>query len=170
MESVEESRLRRPTIFWKQSRPDGGRFVVQVGQNSLDHRRVFNAGNDLDLPGAPLTGLNIDIKYPLEPLHPGHRLVALGRRLVQPALPGRLTPLTPPAPFSRSDTHTKLAIWSEHPMNLSLDQHSPLIPYLWHYESDSSSNLSMLAVINPLSIHARIQLLFLSGYLLRSHR
>ena len=31
------------------------------------------------------------IKHPLEPLHPGHRLVALRWRLVQPVLPGRLT-------------------------------------------------------------------------------
>ena len=49
-------------------------------QNPLDYRWVFNAGNDLDLPGAPLTGLNINIEHAFEPLHPGHRLVALGWR------------------------------------------------------------------------------------------
>jgi hypothetical protein len=40
-----------------------------VGQDSLNHRRFFNASNDLDLRGAPLAGLNIDIKYPLQTLH-----------------------------------------------------------------------------------------------------
>jgi hypothetical protein len=33
-------------------------------QDSLDYRRVFNTGNDLDLTGAPLAGLDIDVKYP----------------------------------------------------------------------------------------------------------
>ncbi len=67
---------RLGTVLWKQSRPAGGRFVVQVGQDSLDHRWVFsaiapgialpptslwsNAGDDLDLPGTALAGLNID--------------------------------------------------------------------------------------------------------------
>jgi hypothetical protein len=30
-------------------------------QNPLDYRWVFNAGDDLDLPGAPLAGLGVDI-------------------------------------------------------------------------------------------------------------
>jgi hypothetical protein len=65
-------------------------------QNLLDDSRIFNAGDDLDLPRAPLAGLDIDVKYPLQTLHPGHRLVALGGRLVQPIFPGRLTPLASP--------------------------------------------------------------------------
>jgi hypothetical protein len=85
-------------------------------QNSLNHRRIFNAGNDLNLPGAPLAGLDVNIEHPFEPLHPGHRHMALRRHLVLPALPGGLTPLAPPAPPRRRDTHTKLAIWCEHPM------------------------------------------------------
>ncbi len=84
MASVEESGLRRRP-FLRQHRQLGGLFTLQMRQNPLDYRRVFNAGNDLDLPGAPLTGLNIDIKYPL----------------------------APPAPLSRSDTLTKLAVWCE---------------------------------------------------------
>jgi hypothetical protein len=32
-----------------------------VGQDFLNHRRIFNAGNDLDLTGAALTGLDIDV-------------------------------------------------------------------------------------------------------------
>jgi hypothetical protein len=31
-----------------------------MGQDSLDNRRVFNAGDDLDLPGAPLAGLDVN--------------------------------------------------------------------------------------------------------------
>ena len=42
--------------------------------------------------------------------------MALGGRLVQPALPGLLTPLASPAPFSQSDTHTKLTIGGENPV------------------------------------------------------
>jgi hypothetical protein len=38
-----------------------------------------------NLPGAPTAGL--DIEHPLEPLHPGHRRVALGRAIVQPTVP-----------------------------------------------------------------------------------
>jgi hypothetical protein len=77
-DSVEESSLRRRTVLWKQSRPGGGRPTLQMRQNSLNHRRIFNADNDLDLPGAPLAGLNLDIKNSLEPLHPCHRSMALG--------------------------------------------------------------------------------------------
>ena len=50
--------------------------------------------------------------------------MALGGRLVQPALPGRLTPLASPAPPGRCYPHTKLAIRmvrqsDEHPMTNS---------------------------------------------------
>ena len=38
-------------------------------QNPLDYRRVFNAGNDLDVPGATFAGLDIDVKNTFEPLH-----------------------------------------------------------------------------------------------------
>jgi hypothetical protein len=45
--------------------------------------------------------------------------VALGRRLVQPIIPGRLTWLPPPAPLRRGDTHTKFAIGRENPVTNS---------------------------------------------------
>ena len=61
MESVEKPRLRWRSVLWTQSRPGGGRLAIQVGQDSLNHRRIFNASNDLDLPGAALTGLDIDV-------------------------------------------------------------------------------------------------------------
>ena len=60
MQSVEKPRLQWRTVLWTQSRPGGGRLAIQVGQDSLDHRQIFNASNDLDLPGAALTGLDID--------------------------------------------------------------------------------------------------------------
>jgi hypothetical protein len=47
--SIEESGLRRRSVLWKQSRANGGRFAIQMGQDSRDHRWVFNASNDLDL-------------------------------------------------------------------------------------------------------------------------
>jgi hypothetical protein len=40
----------------------------------------------------------------------GHRRMALGRRLIQPAFPSALTPLASPASFGRRDTHTKFAV------------------------------------------------------------
>jgi hypothetical protein len=60
MQSVEEAGLRWTTTLWKQSRPDGGRFALQMRQNPLDYRWVFNAGDDLDLPRTALADLNID--------------------------------------------------------------------------------------------------------------
>ena len=101
LDSVEESSLRRwGTALWKQSRPGGGRFILQMRQNSLNHRRIFNASNDLDLTCAPLSGLDVDIEHPLESLHPGHRRMALDRRLVQPVFPGSLTRFSPPTPLA----------------------------------------------------------------------
>jgi hypothetical protein len=101
MESVEETGLRWRTVLWTQSRPGGGRLAIQVGQDSLNHRRIFNASNDFDLPGAALTGLDIDVEYSLQSLHPGHRRVALSGRLVQPIFPCGLTLLATPAPPHR---------------------------------------------------------------------
>jgi hypothetical protein len=89
MASVEEACLRwRRTVLWQQGRPDGRRFILQMRQDSLNHRRIFNAAvrrldNDLDLPGAPLAGLDVNVEHPFESLHPGHRRMALGGRLVQ---------------------------------------------------------------------------------------
>ena len=41
MESVEQPGPWRPTALWTQSRPGGGRLAIHVGQNPLDHRRIF---------------------------------------------------------------------------------------------------------------------------------
>jgi len=116
MQSVEEAGLRWRTTLRQHHQIGRGCFALQMRQNPLDNRRVFNAADDLDVPRAPLAGLDVDIKHPFQPLHPGHRLVALGGRLVYPVLPCRLTPLASPAPLRRCHPDTKLAIWSENPV------------------------------------------------------
>jgi hypothetical protein len=83
MLSVEEPGLRRRPPLRQHRQLGGGLFALQMRQNPLDHRRVFNAGNDLDLTTAPLAGLDVNVKYAFESLHPGHRRMALGGRLVQ---------------------------------------------------------------------------------------
>lgn len=133
MESVEQPRLRWRTVLWTQSRPGGGRFSIQVGQNLLDNRWVFNTGNDLDLTGTALAGLDVDVEHSLEPLHPGHRHMALVRRLVQPVSPGRLPRPAPPAPLGRRHPHTKLAIGCEHPVKTR-----QICAWLWHQGSHQS--------------------------------
>jgi hypothetical protein len=63
LDSVEESSLRRPTALWAQGRSGGRNFIVQVGQDSLNGRRIFNAAvrrvdNDPDQSGAVLIVCN----------------------------------------------------------------------------------------------------------------
>ena len=119
MQSVEQSSLRWRTVLCTQSRPGGGRLAIQVGQDSLNHRRIFNASNDLDLPLTALAGLNINIEHSFEPLHPRHRDVAIVRRLVLPVFPYRLTPLASPTPLRRCHPDTKLTIGGENPVKTS---------------------------------------------------
>ncbi len=64
--------------------------ISPVVRHSLFNAAVRRLDDDLDLTGTALAGLNVDVKYPFQPLHPGHRLVALGGRLVQPVFPGVL--------------------------------------------------------------------------------
>ena len=68
MQSVEEACLRRRPPLRQHRQLGGGLFALQMRQNSLDYRRIFNAGNDLDLTTAPFARLDIDVKYTLEPL------------------------------------------------------------------------------------------------------
>ena len=37
-----------------------------MGEDLLDHQRVFDAGDDLDAAAASLTGLDVDVEYPLQ--------------------------------------------------------------------------------------------------------
>jgi hypothetical protein len=50
MESVEEACLRRRTALRQHRQLGGGLFALQMRQNSLDYRRVFNASDNLDVP------------------------------------------------------------------------------------------------------------------------
>ena len=56
---------RRPT---RGQRPSGAGsvFATEVGEDLLDHLRVFDAGDDLDAAAASLTGLDVDVEYPLQ--------------------------------------------------------------------------------------------------------
>ena len=60
MESVEQPGLWRRTALRQHHQIGGGLFTFQMRQNSLDHRRVFNASDDLDVPRAPFASLDID--------------------------------------------------------------------------------------------------------------
>jgi hypothetical protein len=59
--SIEEACLRWPTALRDQGQLGKGSFTLQMRQNPLDDSRIFNAGDDLDLPHAPLAGLDIDV-------------------------------------------------------------------------------------------------------------
>ena len=65
-ESVEQPGLWWRTTLRQYHRIGRGCFAIQMGQDSLDHRRIFNAGNNLNLPRTTLAGLDIDIEHPLE--------------------------------------------------------------------------------------------------------
>ena len=67
-----QSNWWRPA-FWQDNGLTGLGFLPKVIEDLLDHRRVFDAGNHLHRAGAFATGLNVDIKYTLEALRPGHR-------------------------------------------------------------------------------------------------
>jgi hypothetical protein len=58
MESVEQPGLCRRRAIRQYHRIGRECFAIQVGQDSLDNRRVFNAGNDLDLTTAPFASLD----------------------------------------------------------------------------------------------------------------
>jgi len=49
-----------------------------VGENLLDHRRVFDAGNDLHRPAAPITSFDVDLEDTLQALCPGYDRLSHG--------------------------------------------------------------------------------------------
>ena len=67
IESVEQPGLWRRTALRQYHRIGRECFAIQVGQDSLDNRRVFNTSNDLDLPLTALAGLDIDVTVSLFP-------------------------------------------------------------------------------------------------------
>jgi hypothetical protein len=61
-QSTEDTSLGRGSaVLRQQRRLARGCFAVQMRPDSLSHRGVFNASNDLDLPRAPLAGLDLDV-------------------------------------------------------------------------------------------------------------
>jgi hypothetical protein len=52
-----------------------GLLLFQVFEDVLDHRWVFNAGDDFDVAATVLALLDINSEDPLQPLHPGHGLM-----------------------------------------------------------------------------------------------
>ena len=56
--------------------------VVEMGQNALDHGRIFDARNDLHLPTTGSAGLYIDLEHARQTLRPGHCRVAVCRGLI----------------------------------------------------------------------------------------
>ena len=50
----------------------GSVFAVQVGENLLDHHRVFDAGDDLYGATAAFAGFDVDVEHPFQALRPGH--------------------------------------------------------------------------------------------------
>ena len=66
--SVEQTRLGRRLT----GRPPGsfrrGTFPIAVGENLLDHHRLFDAGNDPDHPATGSAALDVDAKYALQAL------------------------------------------------------------------------------------------------------
>ena len=63
-------------------------------EDCLDHHWIFDARDHLDRTSTLLAGQDVDLKYPLQPLGPGHRDVARGCGLIgglclASAAPGR---------------------------------------------------------------------------------
>ena len=56
--------------------------TIEMRQDALDHRGIFDTRNHLHLPAAGFAGLNVYLEYALQTLCPCHRRVAIGRRLL----------------------------------------------------------------------------------------
>ena len=52
-------------------------FALEVSEDLLDHRRFFDAGDDLDVTAAVLAGLDVDVENALQTLR--LRLIAARR-------------------------------------------------------------------------------------------
>jgi hypothetical protein len=51
-----------------------------VGEDLLDHHRIFDAGNDLDVTAAALAGLDVNVEDTFQALRPSHGGPAFGGR------------------------------------------------------------------------------------------
>jgi len=74
--SAKQIRRWRPACR-PQTRWIRGVLSLQMGENLLDDRRIFDAGNDPHRPTAGTAGFNVDVEHPFQALRPGHRCPAL---------------------------------------------------------------------------------------------
>ena len=58
----------------------GSVFSVQVGEDLLDHDRVFDTSNDLDVAAAAFADLDVDVENALQALCPSHGGPTFGGR------------------------------------------------------------------------------------------
>ena len=69
--SVEQTRLGRRPAPRLPGSFRRGIFLIEVGENLLDHHRIVDAGDDPHRPAAFTAGLDVDIEHPLETSPPG---------------------------------------------------------------------------------------------------
>ena len=125
------------TFFWsgKYHNDMNSRDTLVTELNVLadfDHRRVFDAGDNLDSAAAFPAGLDVDIENPLQALRPAHRGAAFGRGLLLQVIHGfRLV-----APLYRSDRRSVLAVRRKHTM-----ESGEIDTRLRHQGGQSSSGL-----------------------------
>jgi len=84
-------------------------FVLEVGQDLLDHPRVFDAGGDLDAAVEGLAGPDVDVEYALEAL--GLRLIDARRRAGDVSSGACDAPALLPLPRLAGVTGTRWALW-----------------------------------------------------------
>jgi hypothetical protein len=103
---------RRRPAFGQREGFAGFSFALQVSEDLLDHRRIFDAGDDFHRATAFLAGLDVDIENALEALRPGHRGPPSGGCWRFFGFPG----LVAPAPPGRGDHGAMPAVRGEHAM------------------------------------------------------
>ena len=80
--SVEQACVRRRPALGQWVEFHQSDLFLQVSEDPLDQHRVFDAGNDFYGAAAFATGLDVDAKYTLQSLRPGHRCPAFRGRLI----------------------------------------------------------------------------------------
>ena len=90
------------------------RFLfLEVSQYLFNNERVFDTGNNFHASAATLTGFNVNIEDPFQPLHPGHRLMAFLRGFLQPILFWRCRMRLPFTTLGWRHFNSVLAVWRE---------------------------------------------------------
>jgi len=53
-------------------------FALEVDEDFLNHLRIFDAGDDLDVASSIIAGLDVDVEYTLQALRPCYRCPSFG--------------------------------------------------------------------------------------------